>query len=942
MIDLEFIVISGPDAGHRYAFPSATFLVGSADDVGLRVVGHEVQPRHLEVSLDPMGVVWVRDLTGQGQVWIDREQLERGSVQPGGIVRVGLLELGLRVASTGQRAVARATDVGAVGAVTSAGALRAGEIIDGRYEVLSKLAVGGMGEVYRAQHAQLGKPVVLKVMKASLSEDPDIVARFKREAIAASRIGHQNIVDVSDFGRAPDGRFYFVMEYLEGVTLKRLLAQEGAQPLGRVVHLGLQIARALAAAHEQTIVHRDLKPENLMVLQRVGAPDFVKVLDFGVAKVAATPGEGGQTAFGMVMGTPGYMSPEQAQGVPVDARSDLYSLGLILYELLAGKPTFTAETPSLLMFKQIGEPPPPFAPEVAATVPTELEALIFRMLQKAPGDRPASMNEVIAVLERTPAGPAPRPRPLAPVTTVDLNAPTVALKATPAPVAPPGLSASRAPGAASFEPGSGAGAGGRRRRGGAGRGRPAGQHARTGSRRSYARGHHRPRAACHSSADSHSGSGSARRARARAHRGTDAGRSGRSARVDHAHPGRRRPAGRGLRGRRAAGRDPAAAASRAGLGGHPDLQGGGLFAPDPQGSLRVRADHDPDTGAQGRAGARRTGHREGELLDHRPQEEPLRPMNVFAALSLASALLAAAPAPVPSPATPEVKRARELYQSAAALYAEGKYAQALARFEETLAVRPHPSIHYNLGRCHEQLGDLPQALRSYRTYLSMSPDAKDRDSVIESIAGIERTLRNKGLQVVSIDTPVPGAMVHIDDAELGPTPAIAALPFGSHRVRVSAEGFDDFDKAVLLQPSQTIELTVTLVRTAPRPVAPPLPPPMVDAPKVEVVPEVTPVTRAAPPEAVSVVKAPPQDKPTPVWAIVVGSVAVASAGAAGGMLAGSYGAANTLATVDPNRKPSDVDALVAQGRTLGTGSQIAWAVAGTAAVTAVILLVVGK
>jgi|JI10StandDraft_1071094.scaffolds.fasta_scaffold84147_2 serine/threonine protein kinase len=274
-----------------------------------------------------------------------------------------------------------------------------GAVVADRYRIIKKLAAGGMGEVYQAEHVELHKQFAVKVMLPALSSDQEFVNRFKREAISASRIGQQNIIDISDFGQTDDGRFYFVMEFLDGVTIASLLHRQGALPVQRMVNIALQTARALAAAHAQGIVHRDMKPENVMVLQRPGQPDFVKVLDFGVAKVSTGPGQGGQTQLGMVVGTPQYMSPEQAMGVAVDSRTDTYALGLILYEMLSGMPTFHGDTASILMVKQVTEPAPPFSPELAASVPAALHDLIFQMLEKDPNSRPPSLDKVVESLE---------------------------------------------------------------------------------------------------------------------------------------------------------------------------------------------------------------------------------------------------------------------------------------------------------------------------------------------------------------------------------------------------------------------------------------------------------------------------------------------------------------------------------------------------------------
>ncbi len=463
MGEFEFAVSEGPEKGRTYPFPGEHFYVGAGEECHVRFQATDVQQKHAEVRFDPNGVPWIRDLTGQRLMWLNGEATDKGALAAGTFLRLGRLELvvrhltaaragpsGTMATPTPMRSSApsssSARNPGASSARNAAPAqssaryqapanegpidatarrptpfqkspqtgypdapapregplssmLTPGSVIDGRYEIVGKLAAGGMGEVYRAQHVELGKAMALKVMLPELSNDPEFVTRFKREAIAASRIGQQNIVDISDFGRTQNGRFYFVMEYLDGMTLSSLIHRQGAQAAERVLNIAAQSCRALAAAHAQSIVHRDLKPENIMLLQRPGQPDFVKVLDFGVAKVSAGHGQGGHTAVGMVVGTPQYMSPEQAKAVPVDTRSDIYSMGLIIYELLTGRPTFSAETPSMLMVKHVVEAPPPFEPGPLQSVPEELEKLVFRMLEKEPAARPQSMEEVIEVLD---------------------------------------------------------------------------------------------------------------------------------------------------------------------------------------------------------------------------------------------------------------------------------------------------------------------------------------------------------------------------------------------------------------------------------------------------------------------------------------------------------------------------------------------------------------
>ncbi len=369
---------------------------------------------HAEVVVDPNGAVEVYDLS-RGQLAIDGVAISRGRLQVGAVLRLATIELELKLEGTAQRPLHTPAfseeELGSgdtmnsgryAGAGRSGEAFRAGEVVAGRYRIISRLAQGGMGEVYQAEHIELQRVVAIKVMLEHLSQDPHFASRFKAEAVAASRIGHPNIVDVLDFGQTADGRFYFAMEYLEGQTLTELLAQRGTLPVTRVVALGTQVAEALQAAHAQGI-HRDLKPDNVMLIERGGRVDVVKVLDFGVAKVSKSAGSTGGTAVGAIVGTPLYMAPEQALGLAVDARADLYSLGLMLHELLTGKQTFSAPTPMETVTKQINAPAPP----LPGSVPAPLRALISRMLQKAPEQRPASAAEVIAALVQTPEPTTP-------------------------------------------------------------------------------------------------------------------------------------------------------------------------------------------------------------------------------------------------------------------------------------------------------------------------------------------------------------------------------------------------------------------------------------------------------------------------------------------------------------------------------------------------------
>ncbi|MCC7541307.1 MAG: serine/threonine protein kinase [Deltaproteobacteria bacterium] len=272
-----------------------------------------------------------------------------------------------------------------------------GATLDGRYLVEGMLGEGGMGVVYAARHVHLEKRLAVKVLRQDASRDPDLVDRFQREARAATAIGSEHIVDISDFGKTPDGSTYFVMEFLAGSSLGDVLAA-GPMSLARTLHVGKQICEALGAAHQRGIVHRDLKPDNIYLVRRGGDANFVKVLDFGIAKV----GKGAKrlTVVGQVFGTPHYMSPEQAAGEPVDGRSDIYALGVILYEASTGQVPFDSEQPMAILTKHLYQDPvPPRQTPAGAQIPPRFEALILRCLAKKPDDRPATMEDVAVELE---------------------------------------------------------------------------------------------------------------------------------------------------------------------------------------------------------------------------------------------------------------------------------------------------------------------------------------------------------------------------------------------------------------------------------------------------------------------------------------------------------------------------------------------------------------
>jgi serine/threonine-protein kinase len=280
-----------------------------------------------------------------------------------------------------------------------------GETLDGRYLVQKKLGEGGMGVVFAVKHTVIERPLAIKVLKREVMRDPATVKRFIQEARAASRIGHPNIVDVTDFGNTSDGMTYQVMELIDGVTLKEVVKKTSPLPIERVVRIGLQMARALVAAHGKGIVHRDLKPENVFLTEREGRPDFVKIVDFGIAKVAPIDGktEVGPrlTRQGTVFGTPEYMAPEQAAGrSDTDHRVDIYALGTILYEMIVGKVPHKGQSMVQTVAMQMLDPViPPSQRRPDVKVPKELEAVIMRALQKKREDRYDAMSDLQSALD---------------------------------------------------------------------------------------------------------------------------------------------------------------------------------------------------------------------------------------------------------------------------------------------------------------------------------------------------------------------------------------------------------------------------------------------------------------------------------------------------------------------------------------------------------------
>ncbi len=310
-----------------------------------------------------------------------------------------------------------------------------GQLIDGRYQISAFIGDGGMGSVYRAEHVTIRKPVAVKLLHREYASQPGFGDRFEREALAAGRLDHPNCVEVSDFGKLPDGTLYLVMELVEGRPLSELLRSHGRLPVPRALHIARHVLRALGHAHTSGIIHRDVKPDNIVLVDQDGDRDFVKLLDFGIAKLvgeAAAEVEDSQlTQVGTTVGTPKYMPPEQAFGKNVDHRADLYALSVVLYMMLTGRPPFDADEVIDILMQHASKPPPRFAEVVPdCDIPPEVEELVMCGLAKKREQRYSDADAYLTALEAaleayherpktsskgTAASPAPIAEPATPL-----------------------------------------------------------------------------------------------------------------------------------------------------------------------------------------------------------------------------------------------------------------------------------------------------------------------------------------------------------------------------------------------------------------------------------------------------------------------------------------------------------------------------------------------
>ena len=275
-----------------------------------------------------------------------------------------------------------------------------GKVIAGRYEVIARIGAGGMGAVYKAKQIGMDRNVGTKVMLREYTQDEKIVKRFKVEALAVSRLNHPNTVRIYDFGQMDTGDLYIAMEFLDGKPLDDLLNQSGPLSVSLALHIIKQVAAGLAEAHSKGIIHRDLKPENIFLVSVGNDPYFVKILDFGVAKLKEADQKlGTLTQSGAIFGTPKYMAPEQCRGQEVDGRTDIYAMGVILYQLLAGQTPFSGDSPLAIMLQHVqNEPKPPTLLKPELDIPEEVENIVMKCLKKDPAERYQSAGEFLAAI----------------------------------------------------------------------------------------------------------------------------------------------------------------------------------------------------------------------------------------------------------------------------------------------------------------------------------------------------------------------------------------------------------------------------------------------------------------------------------------------------------------------------------------------------------------
>jgi serine/threonine protein kinase len=273
-----------------------------------------------------------------------------------------------------------------------------GKLIKGRYQVHRKIGEGGMGTVYLAEQVSVGRKVALKLLQGSYASDDDFISRFRREAQLAASLNHRNIVTIYDFDQGNDGTLFIAMEYLAGEKLSDVIRRDGPLDIVRAVRLGIQIAEGLNAAHRAGIIHRDIKSDNIMIVDDDCRED-VKIMDFGIARPRDTGTMNQLTRMGMIMGTPAYMAPEQAEGAEVSDKTDIYALGIVLYEMLSGSVPFRATTPGAVLIKQLQEMPVSLR-KLRREVPADVERIVMKALQKQPHKRQEHMREMMQDLQK--------------------------------------------------------------------------------------------------------------------------------------------------------------------------------------------------------------------------------------------------------------------------------------------------------------------------------------------------------------------------------------------------------------------------------------------------------------------------------------------------------------------------------------------------------------